>query len=151
MSPAIQSAVPDRISASEYRRLMGLPAAPLPEGRPVPSVGRSPAAQIRMPKRRKMNAGEAEFMALLRHENPGCVVMFEPFALLLPSGCRYTPDCVVMRGAEIALVCEVKGPRVHNGHSIRAFKEAVAAFPMWKFVFAQKREGGWVRKENTIE
>jgi len=149
--PSYSTAEPSqRMTAREYRLHMGLPVE---EGRRQEAGGRSgeSKAQIRMPKRAKQNAGEREFMALLVFENPGAVVLFEPFALILPSGTRYTPDLVVVRGREVVLVCEVKGRRIHNGHSIRAFKEAVAAFPFWKFVFAQKREGGWVRTESAAE
>lgn len=119
-----------------------------------------PAAkpQIRLPKKREPNKTEAEWMDRLRRTNcdhPGFTVLYEPFTLRLPSGTRYTPDVVTIQGrvegyeiAPIPMGCictiyEIKGARVHNPASIRAFKEARAAFPFWIFRFAQKTKGGW--------
>lgn len=136
---------PNRMTAREYRLHMGLPT----DGQASAPAGKSSGskkAQIRLPRPAKQNAGELEFMHMLQAEYAGCRVLAFPFSLICPSGCRYTPDLVVLAGAQILLVVEVKGRRIHNGHSIRAFKEAAAAFPFWQFLFAQKMEGGrWSR------
>jgi len=105
-------------------------------------------AQIRLPKKRGPNKTEAEWIGILeRRFDPAYFrVLYERVTLHLPSGTRYTPDAVVMenkyRGA-IYEFWEVKGPHIHNSASIRAFKEARAAYPLWSFRFAQKTKGGW--------
>jgi hypothetical protein len=138
----------ERITASEFRRRQGLEPAVATDNKP----------QIRLPKERRPNKTEAEWMDRLRRTNcdhPGFTVLYEPFTLRLPSGTKYTPDVVTVQGRvtgfEIApvplgYVCtiyEVKGAHIHNSASIRAFKEARAAFPFWTFVFCQKTKEGW--------
>lgn len=104
--------------------------------------------QIRLPKKRKPNKTEAEWMQWIQicKQESHIAVEFEPWSLNLPSGTRYTPDVVLVEVADvgISITCyEVKGPHIHNERSIHAFKEAMAAFPWMTFVFAQKRESGW--------
>lgn len=132
--------LPGRMTAAEYRRVV------LGEG-PKAAVALTPALQpqIRMPAAVKMNHGESEWMRILqaRFPAPRFEVRFEPMTFKLPSGCRYTPDLVVMEGAALVELWEVKGKRIHNGHSIRAFKEAAAAWPALRWGFAQRRDGEW--------
>lgn len=116
--------------------------------------------QIRLPKIRKMNKTEASFETYLRmrwRDGTLAKIMYEPITFRLPSGTRYTPDFMVVAGVlpeyptlseqmsqgTIMEFWEVKGAHIHSSASIRAFKEARAAFPFWKFRFAQKRKDGW--------
>jgi len=150
-----------QMTAKEYRAFMNLPSGStiqLPKGVKAAEFVRTnglvqpatSAPQIRMPRPRKMNQGEQEYQRFLIAEHQSCLVLFEPFTLHLPSGTRYTPDLVVLRGAEIVCLCEVKGPRIHNGHTLRAYKEAVSAFPMWTWRFAQKQTEGWAVKISQL-
>ncbi len=126
-----------RLSAAEFQRQFGYPP---PLGGPV--VGKA-KAQIRIPKAKKQTKCEEECERLLKSLYPGKTVLFEPWSFKLPSGTRYTVDFIVLDGATIIEACESKGPKVLNGHTIRAFKEAKAAFPQLKFVFRQKTAQGW--------
>lgn len=132
---------PERISAAEYRRRMGLTAdTAAPTKRP----------QIRIPVPRKMTKTEMECERLLQsiyRADEGYRVLYEPWTFKLPSGCRYCPDFVVMDGAKIIEVTESKGGKILNHHTIRAFKEAKAAYPHLRFTFRQKREGQWTSTE----
>ncbi len=122
----------ERITAAEFRRREGL----------APTVATDIKPQIRLPRTRQPNKTEAEWMEHAARLHPGRTVLFEPFTLHIPSG-RYTPDVVVITGAMVVVIYEVKGPHIHNSASVRAFKEARAAFPFWHFVFCQKTKGGW--------
>jgi hypothetical protein len=144
----------DRISAAEYRRRYAdacVKADVVPPDSSVavssPSTRTRAAAmpQIRVPKLRLPNKTEASWMARLKvlHAEAGCTVLYEPFTLRLPSGTRYTPDAVVLSGSAIVEVWEVKGAYLHSAASLRAWKEARAAFPFWRFGFAQLRGTEW--------
>lgn len=108
-----------------------------------PASGAKP--QIRLPAPRKMNKTEAEYHQILLRRYPAAshFVLYEPWSFKLPSGTRYTPDFVVMGGPEILEVVETKGAHIHSSASIRAFKEARAAYPFVLFTFAQKTKDGW--------
>lgn len=110
--------------------------------------------QIRLPKNTGPNKTEAEWMRICQSKNIDSVVLYEPWSLKLPSGSKYTPDVVVIDGANqdgrAMITCyEVKGAHIHQsgGRSILAFKEARAAYPWMRFVFAQKRKDGWATSE----
>lgn len=73
---------------------------------------------------------------------------FEAVCLYLPGGGRYTPDFMTIDGGVVTFH-EVKGSyRLGSqGRAHTAFFEAVAAFPMWRFVWAvEKKGGGFERK-----
>ena len=73
---------------------------------------------------------------------------FEAVCLYLPGGGRYTPDFMTLDGGVVTFH-EVKGSyRLGSqGRAYTAFHEAVAAFPMWRFVWAtEKKGGGFSRK-----
>jgi hypothetical protein len=127
-----------RMSAADYRKLMGATVAEKP--------------QIRLPKAQKMNKTEASFELYLRSLwlNTGVKIIYEPITLRLPSGTKYTPDFLVIGDADLGKIIEiweVKGPHIHSAASLRAFKEARSAFPFWKFKFAQRRNGAWTLAE----
>lgn len=105
---------------------------------------KEPKAQIRLPKQPQPNKTEAAWMEQAKRRHPGCfAVLYEPFTLRLPSGCKYTPDVVVVTSEFTLAIYEVKGAHIHNQRSIHAFKEAKAAFPFWTFHFAQLTKAGW--------
>ncbi|MEZ0277113.1 MAG: hypothetical protein ACAH88_19540 [Roseimicrobium sp.] len=136
----------DRISTAEYRRRYAdacVKADVVPSSSARPRANAAP--QIRVPKLRQPNKTEAAWMARLKvlHPNADCTVLYEPFTLRLPSGTRYTPDAVVLCGSAIVEVWEVKGAYLHNAAFLRAWKEARAAFPFWRFGFAQLRGTEW--------
>lgn len=114
----------------------------------APKPEKGPKASIRMPKARKKSKPEQEYEAILAQEfcGSGVTVRYEPFALRLNSGARYSPDLVVFRGNEILCACEVKGGyRLQSaGRSYLAFKSAVAEYPDWPWRFAEKRDGQWI-------
>lgn len=134
------------MTAAEYREMMRL------GGSDFGPRKQEAKASIRMPKINAPNKTEAEFMRIaeLQCRNSECEVRYEPFTLRLPSGTRYTPDVVVMKGDRVIAVCEVKGPHIHNAASIRAFKEAAASFPGWDFFFCQLTKNGWATEPKKI-
>jgi hypothetical protein len=124
-----------QMSAAEFQRRHGSRAKD--RGRP----------QIRIPKQPEPNKTEA---AWIRHcgSEFGPVqfeVRYEPFTLRLPSGTKYTPDVVVFnkRTGAVVRVFEVKGRHIHSRDSLEKFKAAVAAYPFWRFGFAQLRGTEW--------
>lgn len=132
----------DRMSSKEYRQRMGL----------APSDGATVAKakpQIRIPKPRRMNKTEAEWMEHLKRKYHPAIttIRYEAITLRLPSG-RYTPDFFVHQSTTNNVeFWEVKGPFIKNPASIRAFKEAIIAYPMFNFYFAQKLKTGWTTTE----
>lgn len=73
---------------------------------------------------------------------------FEALSFRMPGGSRYTPDFYVSPA-------DGSGPEVHEvkgGHrfasqsrAVMAFREAAAAFPEFRFVWAERqRGGGWL-------
>lgn len=68
---------------------------------------------------------------------------FEAVSLRLPGGGRYTPDFMTVEGG-VATFHEVKGAYrlPSQGRAWTAFREAAAAFPLWRFVWAAERARG---------
>lgn len=107
----------------------------------------TPKPAIRIPKPRTPNKTEARFMSFAADRWPGADVRYEPITLRLPSGCSYTPDFMIHRNGGWTGFIEVKGPHIRNQRSIHAFKEARAAFPMFRWIFAQWKDGDWALAE----
>lgn len=65
---------------------------------------------------------------------------FEAVTLHLPGGGRYTPDFMTVEGGVVTFH-EVKGAwrLPSQGRAWTAFREAAAAFPLWRFVWAAER------------
>ncbi len=126
------------MKSAEFQRIYGRGE------QPVIATGKP---QIRLPKFSQPNKTEAEYAELLKREFPEAQIIYEGITLHLPSGTRYTPDFTIwtkyFRQAQLALVVETKGPHIHSAASLRAFKEARAAFPFLKFRFCQKIKGEW--------
>jgi hypothetical protein len=124
------------MTAAEFRRRHGGGIAK-GEARP----------QIRMPKHPDPNKTEAAWMARCAVEFTAELyeIRYEPFTVRLPSGTRYTPDVVVFnkKTGAVVRVFEVKGKHIHSKSSLEKFKAAVAAFPFWRFGFAQLRGTQW--------
>lgn len=119
----------ERMSAAEYRAMMGVGAQVQPsEKKP----------QIRLPVGQKMNKTEQRFQRWAESYWKGCKVDFGVLRFRLPSGTHYTPDFAVWGNYDLTCV-EVKGGirRTQNERSPHAFKEARAAFPHVRWVWAQ--------------
>lgn len=72
--------------------------------------------------------------------------LYEAVILRLPGGSRYTPDFMSVCPLGFVHLHEVKGAyRFHSeGRALTAWREARAAFPMFRFHWAVKvRGGGW--------
>lgn len=70
---------------------------------------------------------------------------YEAVTLRLPGGSRYTPDWMTVDDGVVTFH-EVKGDYrlPSQGRALTAFREAAAAFPMWRFVWATlERSGRW--------
>lgn len=144
----MKNSEPDSISAAEFRRMNNLPPPGATSGKmegSASSATKQMKPQIRLPKLGdEMNKTEAAWYEQLKRRWSEYSVIYEPFTLRLPSGTRYTPDFVVIAvDGRILEIWEVKGGHIHNDASLRAFKEARAAFPFWNFRFAQKRGTEW--------
>ena len=68
---------------------------------------------------------------------------FESITLVLPGGSRYTPDFLTVDDG-VPTLTEVKGSyRLESqGRALTAFREAAAAFPFFRFVWATEKKGG---------
>ena len=102
-----------------------------------------PAAVERVTRERRAcscgpNKTEAEYNRLHLHGKG----IYEAVTLRLPGGSRYTPDWVVIGGT--VELHEVKGSYRFGSHgrAATAFREAVAAFPCFAFVWAVRGKGG---------
>ena len=70
--------------------------------------------------------------------------IYEPIVLRLPGG-NYTPDWMTVDGATGRVTFhEVKGSYrfPSEGRALLAFRSAAAAFPVFRFVWAQRQKGG---------
>ena len=70
--------------------------------------------------------------------------LYEAVTLRLPGGSRYTPDWVVVGVGGAVELHEVKGSYRFGSHgrAVTAFREAVAAFTCFAFVWAVRGKGG---------
>ncbi len=131
-----------RMTSAEYQRQFGKP--PPPEG-----VTYTPdkKPQIRIPAAQEPNKTEAAALEYLpRLYDPATIaaVKYEAMTLLLPSGTKYTPDVSIFFKDGTVECWEVKGGFIHNARSVHALKEAVAAYPTFRWGFAQLKKGEWL-------
>lgn len=72
---------------------------------------------------------------------------FEPITLVLPGGSRYTADFLTIEDG-VPTLTEVKGSyRLGSqGRAFTAFHEAAAAFPFFRFVWAEEKKGGGFKR-----
>lgn len=72
---------------------------------------------------------------------------FEPITLVLPGGGRYTADFLTIEDG-VPTLTEVKGSyRLGSqGRAFTAFHEAAAAFPFFRFVWAEEKKGGGFKR-----
>lgn len=113
----------------------------------VGEVGASPGGKVpvrgcvsRSGGVRGPNKSESEYNRL----HLGGKGLYEAVTLRLPGGSRYTPDWVVIgEGGKVELH-EVKGAYRFGSHgrAVTAFREAVATFPCFVFVWAVRGKGG---------
>lgn len=85
------------------------------------------------------NRTEMEYNALFL----GGKGIYEGVTLRLPGGSRYTPDWLAVDQNGRISLHEVKGAyRFHSeGRALTAWREAQAAFPMFRFIWAVKSNG----------
>ena len=125
--------------AERARRRLAV-AAPIPPPAVKPQPEKKTAATvIRAAKKREPNRTEADYNKSVL-ESKG---RYEALSLRLPGGSRYTPDWLTLDNGRVTLH-EVKGSYRFGSHgrAVTAFREAVAAFPFFRFVWAvQKRKG----------
>jgi hypothetical protein len=121
----------------------------------VPAVGNPPAAQesskgkavVIRAKRREPNKTEAEY----NRRYLGGAGKYEAVSLRLPGGSRYTPDWQSVGADGRVTFHEVKGSYRFGSHgrAATAFRECVAAFPEFNFVWAVRNaDGSWSLKQN---
>lgn len=110
-----------------------------PPGAPAQDKKRVRETTVRAAKMREPNRTEADYNKSVL-ESKG---RYEALSLRLPGGSRYTPDWLTLDSGRVTLH-EVKGSYRFGSHgrAVTAFREAVAAFPFFRFVWAvQKRKG----------
>ena len=98
-------------------------------------------------KRRKPNKTEAEY----NRRYLGGAGKYESVSLRLPGGSRYTPDWQSVGADGRVTFHEVKGSYRFGSHgrAATAFRECVAAFPEFDFVWAVRNaDGSWSVKHN---
>ena len=104
------------------------------------------APPLRNARDSKMSATEIRYQRNVLHGKG----RFEPITLVLPGGGRYTADFLTIENG-IPTLTEVKGSyRLGSqGRAFTAFHEAAAAFPFFRFVWAEEQKGGGF-KRSTI-
>ena len=98
-------------------------------------------------KRREPNKTEAEY----NRRYLGGAGKYESVSLRLPGGSRYTPDWQSVGADGRVTFHEVKGSYRFGSHgrAATAFRECVAAFPEFDFVWAVRNaDGSWSLKQN---
>ena len=98
-------------------------------------------------KRREPNKPEAEY----NRRYLGGAGKYESVSLRLPGGSRYTPDWQSVGADGRVTFHEVKGSYRFGSHgrAATAFRECVAAFPEFNFVWAVRNaDGSWSLKQN---
>ena len=98
-------------------------------------------------KRREPNKTEAEY----NRRYLGGAGKYESVSLRLPGGSRYTPDWQSVGADGRVTFHEVKGSYRFGSHgrAATAFRECVAAFPEFNFVWAVRNaDGSWSLKQN---
>jgi hypothetical protein len=98
-------------------------------------------------KRREPNKTEAEY----NRRYLGGAGKYEAVSLRLPGGSRYTPDWQSVGADGRVTFHEVKGSYRFGSHgrAATAFRECVAAFPEFNFVWAVRNaDGSWSLKQN---
>ena len=130
MSPALKARVEEALA-----RQRGGTAQDGPQAPGVERVTRERHAGNRGP-----NKTEAEYNRLHLHGKG----LYEAVTLRLPGGSRYTPDWVVVGVGGAVELHEVKGSYRFGSHgrAVTAFREAVAAFTCFAFVWAVRGKGG---------
>lgn len=78
-------------------------------------------------------------------------VVYEAITLRLPGGSRYTPDWLTVDDNGIVHLHEVKGAWrfPSEGRALTAWREARAAFPMFRFSWWVKSRDGWVERHQN--
>ncbi len=109
---------------------------------PSPSAGRT-VARRGIPGPKKQTATERAYNV----ERLRCMGVFEGITVKLPGGSRYTADFYVPAGFGTSA-----GPELHEakgwrrlgsqGRAHTAFREAAAARPEFRFVWAERQKGG---------
>jgi len=97
-------------------------------------------------KKREPNKTEAEY----NRRQLGGLGKYEAVSLRLPGGSRYTPDWATVGADGRVTFHEVKGSYRFGSHgrAATAFRECVAAFPEFNFVWAVRNEdGSWSVKQ----
>ena len=109
-----------------------------------PAKGKAVAIRA---KRREPNKTEAEY----NRRYLGGAGKYEAVSLRLPGGSRYTPDWQSVGADGRVTFHEVKGSYRFGSHgrAATAFRECVAAFPEFDFVWAVRNaDGSWSLKQN---
>ena len=138
MSPALKARVEAALARQRVRDAQDGPQA-------SGAAMAGPEAAERVTRERRAgscgpNKTEAEYNRLHLHGRG----LYEALTLRLPGGSRYTPDWVVIGEGGAVELHEVKGSYRFGSHgrAATAFREAVAAFPCFAFVWAVRGKGG---------
>jgi len=138
MSPALKARVEEALARQRVRTSQDGPQA-------SGGVMTRPADVARVARERRIgsccpNKTEAEYNRLHLHGKG----LYEAVTLRLPGGSRYTPDWVLIGDGGTVELHEVKGSYRFGSHgrAVTAFREAVAAFPCFAFVWAVRGKGG---------
>jgi hypothetical protein len=126
------------------QRAGGVLAVGSPPITPEPSKGKAVAIHA---KRREPNKTEAEY----NQRYLGGAGKYEAVSLRLSGGSRYTPDWQSVGADGRVTLHEVKGSYRFGSHgrAATAFRECVAAFPEFNFVWAVRNaDGTWSLKQN---
>jgi hypothetical protein len=125
------------------QRAGGVLAVGSPPSAPESSKGKAVTVRV---KRREPNKTEAEYNRRYL-EGAG---KYEAVSLRLPGGSRYTPDWQSVGADGRVTFHEVKGSYRFGsqGRAATAFRECVAAFPEFNFIWAVRNaDGSWSIQE----
>ena len=138
MSPALKARVEEALARQRVRAAQDGPQAS------VDAVTRPGTVERVTRERRAGSCGPNKTEAEYNRLHLCGKGLYEAVTLRLPGGSRYTPDWVVMGEGGAVELHEVKGSYRFGSHgrAATAFREAVAAFPCFAFVWAVRGKGG---------
>lgn len=143
LPPAVQAQVRKQLAVEDLRRNapnLAQEAGSGPKGtNPRTGTGQRHTRGVVAPTRQP-NKTEAEYNRIYLKG----LGRYEAVSLRLPGGSRYTPDWMSIDEAGQIWLHEVKGSYRHHSHgrALTAWREAVAAFPCFRFVWATRGKGG---------
>lgn len=130
----------ERISAAEYKKLVGIASATPQAPRRDRTAGREPG------KMNRTEAAYAEYLEMRRHAGEIRKFDFEAIKLRLARSTFFEPDFVVWMLSGAIEIHEIKGGPIEEDARVK-LKVAARLFPYFRFIVARRNGRGWTYKD----